>query len=156
MSPTIQETEVLAPVDHGRNWMEPIFNYLQVDILPDDKSEARKIKAKVVKFYIIYGKLYKKSFTWPYLRCVTPREAYNVLKSLHYEECENHSGARSLSNRAITVGYYWLTIRTNSKNHVKSCDKCQWFAPRVTSPSRYVKFNFDPLTFYEIRNGYCR
>ncbi|KAK0585551.1 hypothetical protein LWI29_030324 [Acer saccharum] len=92
MSPTIQEAEILALVDHGRSWMEPIFNYLQADILPEDRSEARKIKAKAVKFSIIYGKLYKKSFTGPYLRCVTPREAYDVMKSLHFEECGNHSG----------------------------------------------------------------
>jgi len=129
MSPTIQETEMLALVDHRINWMEPIFNYLQADVLPDDRSEARRIKAKAVKFCIIYGKLYKKSFTGPYLKCVTPREAYDVLKILHYEECGNHYGARSLSNRAITVGYYWPTMRTDSQNHVKSCDKCQRFAP---------------------------
>ncbi|KAK0572810.1 hypothetical protein LWI29_037640 [Acer saccharum] len=122
-SPSIQETEILAPVDNGRSWIEPIFSYLQADILPDDRAEARKIKAKVAKFCILYGKLYKKSFTGPYLRCVTPREAYDVLKSLHYEECGNHSGARSLSNRAITVGYYWPTMRTDSQNHVKSCCK---------------------------------
>ncbi|KAK0585676.1 hypothetical protein LWI29_032207 [Acer saccharum] len=121
MSPTIQEAEVLTPVNHGRSWMEPIFNYLQVDILPGDRSEARKIKAKAVKFCIIYGKLYKKLFTGPYLRCVTPRESYNVLKSLHYEECGNHSGARSLSNRAIITRYYWPTMRSDSQNHVKSC-----------------------------------
>ncbi|KAK0573319.1 hypothetical protein LWI29_006354 [Acer saccharum] len=127
MSPTIQEAEVLAPIDHGRNWMEPIFNYLQVDIPPDDRTEARRIKAKATKFCILYGKLYKKSFTGPYLRCVTNREAYDVLKSLHYEECRNHSGARSLSNRAITAGYYRPTMRTDSQNHVKSCDKCQRF-----------------------------
>ena len=60
MSPKIQEAEVLALVDHGRSWMEPIFNYLQADILPGDRSEARKIKAKAVKLCIIYGKLYKK------------------------------------------------------------------------------------------------
>ncbi|KAK0573106.1 hypothetical protein LWI29_003140 [Acer saccharum] len=114
MSPSIQELEILAPVDNGRSWIEPIFSYLQADILPDDRVEARKIKAKAAKFCILYGKLYKKSFTGPYLRCVTPREVYDVLKSLHYEECENHSGARSLSNRAITVGYYWPTMRTDS------------------------------------------
>ena len=28
MYPTIQEAEVLAPVDNGRSCMEPIFNYL--------------------------------------------------------------------------------------------------------------------------------
>ncbi|KAK0592090.1 hypothetical protein LWI29_013139 [Acer saccharum] len=41
MSPTIQEAEVLAPVDHGRSWMEPIFNYLQADILPGDRLQQK-------------------------------------------------------------------------------------------------------------------
>ena len=60
MSPIIQEAEITAPVDQGTSWMDPIQTYLQADILPGDKSEARKIKAKAVKFYVIYGKLYKK------------------------------------------------------------------------------------------------
>ncbi|KAK0601898.1 hypothetical protein LWI29_028584 [Acer saccharum] len=107
--------------------MEPIFNYLKADILPDNIAEARRIKTKAAKFCILYGKLYKKSFTGPYLRCVTNREAYDVLKSLHHEECRNHSGTRSLSNRAITAGYYWPTMRTDSQNYVKLCDKCQQF-----------------------------
>ena len=61
MSPTIQETETAAPVDHGTSWMEPILDYLRADILLGDRSEASKIKAKVTKFCILYGKLYKKN-----------------------------------------------------------------------------------------------
>ncbi|KAK0604330.1 hypothetical protein LWI29_014567 [Acer saccharum] len=124
-----------------------------LEILPDDKAEARRIKAKAAKFCILYGKLYKKSFTGPYLRCVTPREAYDVLKSLHQEECRNHSGARSLSNRAITAGYYWPTMRIDSQNHVKSCDKCQRFAPishlppgmlnSISAPWPFMKWGMD-------------
>ncbi|KAK1568798.1 hypothetical protein Q3G72_028909 [Acer saccharum] len=124
-----------------------------LDILPDDRAEARRIKAKAAKFCILYGKLYKKSFTGPYLRCVTPRKAYDVLKSLHQEECGNHSGARSLSNRAITAGYYWPTMRIDSQNHVKSCDKCQRFAPishlppgmlnSISAPWPFMKWGMD-------------
>ncbi|KAK0578575.1 hypothetical protein LWI29_012719 [Acer saccharum] len=153
MSPSIQESETVAPVDNGRSWIEPIFNYLQADILPGDRTEARRIKAKAAKFCILYDKLYKKSFTGPYLRCVTPREAYDVLKSLHQEECGNHSGARSLSNRAITAGYYWPTMRVDSQNHVKACDKCQRFAPMshlppgmlnsISAPWPFMKWGMD-------------
>ncbi|KAK4841852.1 hypothetical protein QYF36_011535 [Acer negundo] len=106
----------------------PIYSRIRNIGTSRQRVEARKIKAKSAKFCILYGKLYKKSFTGPYLRCVTPREVYDVLKSLHYEECGSHSSPRSLSNRAITAGYYWPTIRTDSQNHVKSCDKCQRFA----------------------------
>ncbi|KAK0589707.1 hypothetical protein LWI29_017611 [Acer saccharum] len=153
MSPSIQESETVAPVDNGRSWIEPIFNYLQADILPGDRTEARRIKAKAAKFCILYDKLYKKSFTGPYLRCVTPREAYDILKSLHQEECGNHSGARSLSNRAITAGYYWPTMRVDSQNHVKACDKCQRFAPMshlppgmlnsISAPWPFMKWGMD-------------
>ncbi|KAK4833332.1 hypothetical protein QYF36_002949 [Acer negundo] len=44
------------------------------------------------------------------------------------KECGNHSGARSLSTRAIKAGYYWPTMRSDSQNHLKTCDKCQRFA----------------------------
>ncbi|KAK4848380.1 hypothetical protein QYF36_012250 [Acer negundo] len=44
ISPSIQESEILAPVDNGRSWIDPIVNYLQVDILPDNRVEVRKSK----------------------------------------------------------------------------------------------------------------
>ena len=60
LQPTIQEEEIVMPVDHDTSWMEPLMKYLQADILPGDRAESRKVKVKATKFCILYDKLYKK------------------------------------------------------------------------------------------------
>ena len=114
--------------------MTPIIDYLQNNTLPADRNEARRVKAKAARFSIIQGKLYKRSFSGPYLRCVNSAEAKYVLTELHEGEYENHSGARSLANRAITAGYYWPTMREDSRLHVRRCNKCQRHAQVPRQP----------------------
>ena len=62
------------------------------------------------------------------MRCLNNQEARYILNELREGECDNHSGSRSLANKAITARYYWLTIRANSKEYVKKYDKCQRFS----------------------------
>ncbi|XP_022855637.1 uncharacterized protein LOC111376864 [Olea europaea var. sylvestris] len=76
-----------------QSWMTPIIKYLQNDELPPDKNKARRNKAKVARFYIIDDKLYRRSFSRPYLRCISNAEVEYILAELHEGECGNHLGA---------------------------------------------------------------
>ncbi|KAL5803317.1 hypothetical protein ACOSQ4_031622 [Xanthoceras sorbifolium] len=98
------------------------------DTLRSDKVETRRIKIKAARFSIIEGQLYKWSYSGPYLKCIDPIEAQQVLKDLHEGQCGNHSAGRSLANRAITAAYYWPIMRSESHDLVKRCDQCQRFA----------------------------
>ncbi|KAL5553871.1 hypothetical protein UlMin_041272 [Ulmus minor] len=118
----------VTTIDASDSWMTPIVSYLTSDELPEDRNEARRLRAKAARFTIHDGKLLKRSFSGPYLRCVTPVEASHILLELHDGEYGNHSGGRSLTNRALTAGYYWPTMRSDSTSHVKRCDSCQRFA----------------------------
>ena len=67
--------------------MTPLFRYLEADILPGDYNEARKVKKQAARFYISQEKLYQRSFSGPYLRCVTQRQKpleslYNYMKEI--------------------------------------------------------------------------
>ncbi|KAL5547324.1 hypothetical protein UlMin_007011 [Ulmus minor] len=117
----------VTTIDASDSWMTPIVSYLTSDELPEDRNEARRLQAKAARFTIHDGKLLKRSFSGPYLRCVTPVEASHILSELHDGECGNHSGGCSLTNRALTAGYYWPTMRSDSTSHVKRCDSCQRF-----------------------------
>ena len=127
--------------------MTPIVRYLTSDELPEDKNEARRLRAKVARFTIHDGKLLKRSFSGPYLRCVTPVEANHILSELHDGECGNHSGGRSLANRALTAGYYWPTMRSDSTSHVKRCDSCQRFASVSHLPPEQLRPILSPWPF---------
>ena len=82
-------------------WMIPILDYLEV--LPENKEKGQKIKATSVRFTIIQGKLYRRSFSAPYSTCVEPSQVKNILSKLHEGECGNHSGARNLAHQIITT-----------------------------------------------------
>ena len=83
--------------------MDPIVLYLEVDILLQDKSEADKIRRKAPCFWLSEDqKLYKRSFSGPYLLYVHPKTTKLLFEELHEWICGSHTGGKSLSHRAIT------------------------------------------------------
>ena len=86
--------------------MDPIIQFLSKEDLPEDKSEAEKIRRKAPRFWLSEDqKLYKRSFSGPYLLCIHPKASELILEELHEGICGSHIGGRSLAHRAITQGY---------------------------------------------------
>ena len=109
------------------NWITPLVSYLKNDMLLDDKEAARKLKVQAVRFVLIKDVLYKRGFSRPYLRCLSPEEADYVIREVHEGIYENHSGSQSLVHKLIRAGYYWPTMQKDAQTYVKTCDKCQEF-----------------------------
>ena len=58
----------ILPVRVGRSWMDSIIQFLSKDVLPENKSEAEKIRRKAPRFWLSEDqKLYTRSFSGPYL-----------------------------------------------------------------------------------------
>ena len=107
--PSIDFPEV-QQIEDRENWMTPIISYLKDGKLPEGKDEAKKLRVKAARYVFINEVLYKRGFSQPYLRCLTPDEANYVLKEIHEGACGNHSGARSLIHKVVRAGYYWPTV----------------------------------------------
>ena len=87
----------------GPNWMNSIVLFLKEDILPEDKSEADKVRRKAPRFWLSENqKLYKRSFSGPYLLCIHPEAVELILEELHEGICGSHTGGRSLSHKTLT------------------------------------------------------
>ncbi|XP_013709457.2 uncharacterized protein LOC106413181 [Brassica napus] len=140
-------SEEVSAVEEGETWMTPLIRYLEADILPEDRSEARKIKKHAVRYCISREKLYRRSFSGPYLRCVTPREASRILVELHEGDCGSHSSGRSLVLRARRAGYYWPTMAADTDRQANHCDQCQRHAPVSKLPPENLKSISSPLPF---------
>ena len=92
--------------------MDSILLFLEKDILPEEKSKAEKVRRKAPWFWLSEDrKLYKRSFSGPYLLCVHLEASESLLEELHERICGSHIGGRSLSHRAITQGYWWLGMQ---------------------------------------------
>ena len=50
----------------------------------------------------------------------------------------NHSGKRSLSQKALKQGYYWPTMQKDSADLVQKCDKCQRFTHVPRQPPKLL------------------
>ena len=103
--------------------MDPLVLFLKENILPMEKAEANKIWRNVSRFWLSEDqKLYKCSFSGPFLLCVHPEASELILEELHEGICGSHTGGRSLSHRAITQGYWWLNMQKEAFEYVKKCD----------------------------------
>ena len=109
--------------------------FLKEDILPEERLEANKVWRKSTRFWLFENqKLYKRSFSRPYLLCVHPELTESLLEELHEGICESHTGGRSLAHRAITQGYWWPNMQREALEYVRKCDQCQRFAPSIHQP----------------------
>ena len=63
--------------------ISPISNYLRNKTLPEDRSEAVKVKARAGRYALINDVLYRRSFFGPYQRCVPPDEAKRIIEQVH-------------------------------------------------------------------------
>ena len=87
--------------------MDPIVTFLKDNILPEGKSEAEKIQRNMTRFWLYEDhKLYRRSYSRPYLLCVHPEASELLLEELHEGICGSHTGGRFLSHRALTLGYW--------------------------------------------------
>ena len=68
----------------GPSWMDPIVMFLKDGALTNDKGEAKKIRRKAPRFWLSdEQKLYKRSFSGPYLLCIHPEVVEPLLEELH-------------------------------------------------------------------------
>ena len=135
---TSGERRNLIRVPHvriGPSWMDPIIQFLSKNVLPEDKSEAEKVRRKAPRFWLSEDqKLYKLSFFRPYLLCIHLEASELILEELHKGICGSHTGGRSIAHRAITQGYWWLNMQNEALEYTKKCDQCQRFAQNTHQP----------------------
>ena len=129
------ETREMAQIHQirvGPSWMDSIIRFLREDILPEERIEADKIQRKATSYWLSEDhKLYKHSFSGPYLLCVHPELIESLLEELHEGNCGSHTGGRSLAHRAITQGYWWPNMQREALEYVRKCDQCQRFVPSI-------------------------
>ena len=87
--------------------MDSIVQFLKDDILPKKRVKVDNIRRKATRYWLSENqKLYKRSFSGPYLLCIHLELTESLLEKLHEGICGSHTGGRSLAYRAITQGYW--------------------------------------------------
>ncbi|XP_071687443.1 uncharacterized protein [Rutidosis leptorrhynchoides] len=117
-------------------WMTPFIKYLTDGTLPEDKLQAHRIRMRAPMYYFKNGILYRKSFIEPYLRCVGPTQAKEIIREMHEGACSMHSGYRMIFSRIKRMGYFWPHMYQDTYDLIVNCETCQIHAPINRSPRR--------------------
>ncbi|KAM6580432.1 hypothetical protein CsatA_004206 [Cannabis sativa] len=96
--PSICEREEVEMIDSSPTWMTPIVNYLLNGQLLADKNKTRKLLYSVPRYTIIEGKLYRRGYSMPLLRCVLPIEVNKIIKEIHEGFCGDHAELRMMTS----------------------------------------------------------
>ena len=71
----------------------------------------------------------------PLLICLTSDEGIYVLRELHEGICDSYATGMSLAFKVLRNGYLWPTMKVDTLDLVKGCDKCQRHAYVLRKPS---------------------
>ena len=84
--------------------MTKVKNYLREGLLPEDKKEKQKTIKESSKYVLLAGILYTRGVSNPLLRCVTQKEAEQIMEALHEVIYGSHIGSRALSLKILRAG----------------------------------------------------
>ncbi|XP_074315014.1 uncharacterized protein LOC141651192 [Silene latifolia] len=126
---------------------EALIAGLKQGILPLNKQDAKALKIKAASYTIINNVLFNKSQVGPYLRCLEPQEAEEILSEIHEGHCGNHKGGRSLASKVLRTGYFWPTLRADCLEFSSKCKACQIHAPYIHQPSEELHSISAPWPF---------
>lgn len=107
------------------SWMDPVVSFLKDGTLPKNRIKAEKVQRKALQYWLSkQQKLYKQSYSGPYLQCVHPEVMEVLLDELHKGICGSHIRGRSLSYRAFTQGYLGPSMQKSAQDYVRKCNQC--------------------------------
>ena len=96
------------------------------------------VQKKARWFELYEGTLYKKSYTHPLLKCVSPEEGNYILREIHEGGCGIHQGVRTVVGKVLRSGYYWPSLRNDAETLIKRCPECQYHSKIGRKPSNYL------------------
>ncbi|KAL2246904.1 UNVERIFIED_CONTAM: hypothetical protein Sindi_2542700 [Sesamum indicum] len=133
----IQEQEEIMCVDPTPpSWKEEIVRFLTDGTILEDQKEANALKGKASRFIMIDGDIYKRDFSLPLLKCLTPEEENYVLREIHEGICENQLGRKALAGKALRHGFFWPTMLSDAHELVGDAGHAKNTQTLITSRQR--------------------
>ncbi|XP_038973024.1 uncharacterized protein Mb2253c-like [Phoenix dactylifera] len=85
--PSTEDPEPAFCIEVEPSWVDELISYLRDEVLPSDEREAHRVRRLAARYILYEGKLYRRSFTSPLLRCLRPTEADYAMREVHEGIC---------------------------------------------------------------------
>ncbi|KAM2690737.1 hypothetical protein EV1_043866 [Malus domestica] len=131
----LSDTNVISilPVN-VEEWRQPLINYLEHGMLPDDPKHRSEIRRRAHRFLYYKGTLYRRSFEGVLLRCLGEEEANQAMEEAHSGICGAHQSGPKLHFQLKRMGYYWPSMVKDCLEYAKRCQACQFHANFIHQP----------------------
>ncbi|XP_077242698.1 uncharacterized protein LOC143883236 [Tasmannia lanceolata] len=103
--PSIEKEEILQ-LNEEPSWMDATVQYLKDGVVSSDRKEARRLVAKAANYIFNGQELYKRSFSWPLLKCLRPSAAELAMREVHEGICGDHLGGKVLAHKILRRGFF--------------------------------------------------
>ncbi|XP_004310221.1 PREDICTED: uncharacterized protein LOC101305531 [Fragaria vesca subsp. vesca] len=147
ISKMISEIFAITVGPREPTWMDPIIEFLKEGVRPKNRRQARKLQSRCARYTLIDGKLYRRGYCFPNLKCVSIEEAETIQWDIHEGVCGNHSVSRSLSFKTLRTGYFWPNMGKMADQMSARCHKCHQHANKIHSPSIALSILMSPWPF---------
>ncbi|XP_074342483.1 uncharacterized protein LOC141680054 [Apium graveolens] len=134
-------------------WIDPIKTHLMTGWLPDDAQEVRQLSVRALRYSLIEGLMYKRSFVIPYLKCLRPLEAEEVLKESQEGICGQHLGGRALSHKITRLRFYMPTMFADANAYIKNVTDVREFTEYCNNNN--IKLHFGWTSIGKQAGGSC-
>jgi hypothetical protein len=131
----LEEEENPMP-DAAEDWRRPYIDYLLHDILPDERTEARRWARPAKSHILVSGELYKRSHTGILQRCIPIEQGRQLLIDINAGVCGHHAAPRTLVRNILRQGFYWPTAVADAELIVRTCEGCQFYARQTHMPEQ--------------------
>jgi hypothetical protein len=116
------------------DWRFLILKWLVEEKLSSDQTKARLIAYRAKAFVLIDDELYKRGAAGILMRCILGDQGRELLQEIHAGTCGQHAGPRTLVGKAFRQGFCWPTMVADSKDIVRCCEGCQFYAQQTHLP----------------------
>jgi ribonuclease HI len=122
-------------------WYKDILYFLQELRPPDgmERSRARALKLKAIKYCLIGPSLYWRDPQGMLLLCLDPQQAQKVMNDFHSGLCGGHYFWKTTAHKILRAGYYWPTLFHDVCREIRACLKCQKFSGKQQLKSLPLK-----------------
>ncbi|XP_051141299.1 uncharacterized protein LOC127258492 [Andrographis paniculata] len=135
--------QLIGSLDSGTDWRTGIMEYLES---PNSTAPVR-VRLKALRFQLINGILYKRTFEGVLLRCWGPDETIKIMEEVHGGMCGAHRAGLNMRWAIHRMGFYWPKIFDDCIRFAKGCQECQKHGPLHHLPTVNLQKMVKPWPF---------
>ncbi|XP_072060415.1 uncharacterized protein [Arachis hypogaea] len=129
------EQDTILSIIQVPDWRTPFLKYINTGAMPHNEPNLLLFRRRASFYTVLGNTLYRRAHSQPLLKCISNKEAEEVMTETHEGICGNHIGGRALAAKILRTGYYWSTIKRDCFSKLKACDNCQKHATLSETPA---------------------